>query len=160
MYVCTHVSANGLVCARPHPIIPNCYITTNPKTPFLSRFGLNLIPFSNYPHPLQKTHTHTEGSFPVQLGQVSMACDPLRLLELLCALSSYGLLCLLLLRCYLWDPSCKTLGHSLVDTHMHTHTHKKYQQLTPPHREFPRGVQFTIDSILEKSEKEKFELQE
>lgn len=91
MCACAHVSANGLVYAWPHPVIPKRYLATNPITPFLSRFGLK-FPFSNYPHPAKHTHTHTQ-----------------------------------------------------------------QQQTTPPHKEFRRGVQFTIESILGKSEKEKFE---
>lgn len=58
MCACAHVSANGLVYAWPHPVIPKRYLATNPITPFLSRFGLK-FPFSNYPHPAKHTHTHT-----------------------------------------------------------------------------------------------------
>lgn len=59
--VCAHVSANGLVYAWPHPIIPSYYLTTNPITPFLSRYGLK-FPFST--HTPCKTHTHMCGSCP------------------------------------------------------------------------------------------------
>lgn len=110
------VSANGLVHAGCHPIMPSCY----PKTPFLPRFGLK-FPFSNYP-PHLETHTCTacviislfvcgnwmspEASFPGDPGTTPWPTILYDFCELFWALGSQAYSASL--PGALWDLSCET----------------------------------------------------